>query len=88
MSGVCATYIGIPVIRMPMPNPAINRATKNIAMFTAPAHKAAPMIRMTEPICKDRNLPYLSADQETKAQPKAEPAELRPFIAPIRLEVR
>ncbi|KAL9616606.1 MAG: hypothetical protein Q9160_008551 [Pyrenula sp. 1 TL-2023] len=68
----------MPVISAPTPIPAINLATRNMPMSTLAAHRAAPTIEKMAPI----------PDQAVSAAPKAEPAQLRPFAAPMRFEVR
>lgn len=81
------TYIGIAVTRIPIPKPAMNLATKNIDIATEPEHSAAPITMMKAPSWMDRFLPNLSADQAVNQQPQAEPAEFKPFMAPIRFDV-
>jgi hypothetical protein len=41
--------MGIAVTSTPMPNPAINLATRNIEIVTEPEHNAAPIVRIKAP---------------------------------------
>ena len=82
-----SSYIGIVVMSMPIPKPAMNLANKNMPIFAEPAQSAAPTIMIAAPSWMDRFRPSLSALQDVKPAPKADPAELRPFMAPMRFEV-
>jgi len=80
-------YMGIVVMSMPIPKPAMNLATKNMPIFAEPAQSAAPTIMIAAPSCMERFRPNLSALQDVNPAPKADPAEFRPFMVPMRLEV-
>jgi hypothetical protein len=65
----------------------MNLPTRNIAIFTAPAHNAPPTMRIADPIIMEYFRLYLSEVQALKRHPNMAPALFTPFNAPIMFEV-
>lgn len=76
--GAETTYMGITQMRIPIPKPAMNRATMNMPIFTDPPDRAAPMRVTSAPVWIVYLREKRSADQELKLAPRAEPAEQTP----------